>query len=107
MSEGRRIKREKHTVTAMIRLYCKKQHGTKDRLCADCQELFDYAMIRLSKCRFTELKPTCGKCPVHCYQPAMRERIVRVMKNAGPRMLRSHPVMAVRHLLDGFKKVSR
>ena len=48
-------------------------------------------------------KPTCAKCPIHCYKPAMREQIRDVMRYAGPRMLKRHPVLAIRHLLNGLK----
>ena len=34
----------------------------------------------------------------------MRARIREVMRYAGPRMLLSHPLMALRHLLDGLRK---
>ena len=39
--------------------------------------LLDYAAIRLERCRFGMEKPVCAKCPVHCYQPARREQIIR------------------------------
>jgi hypothetical protein len=57
MADGPRIRREKKTVDAMIRLYCCKHHGTHDdELCPDCKELHEYAMLRLSKCPFQENK---------------------------------------------------
>jgi hypothetical protein len=34
----------------------------------------------------------------------MRERIREVMRYSGPRMLLSHPLMAIRHLIDGLRK---
>jgi hypothetical protein len=37
----------------------------------------------------------------------MREKIRAVMCHAGPRMVRKHPVLAVRHLLDERKKPVR
>jgi hypothetical protein len=99
-----RLEREAKTVGAMIRLYCREQHGGAAGLCADCQELLDYANLRLAKCPFQEGKTTCANCRVHCYKPAMRERVRVVMRYAGPRMLYRHPVLAVRHLLDGRRK---
>ena len=101
---SRRLQREAHTVAAMIRHYCRDHHHTPDRLCADCAELLAYARRRLTRCPFQERKTTCGKCPVHCYAPAMRERIREVMRYAGPRMLFSHPLLALMHLLDGLRK---
>ena len=101
---SRRLQREAHTVAAMIRRYCRDRHHTTDGLCPECAELLAYARHRLARCPFQERKTTCGKCPVHCYAPAMRERIREVMRYAGPRMLFSHPLLALMHLLDGLRK---
>lgn len=104
MAEGPRIKREKKTVNAMINLYCHKHHGTDDKLCPECKELQEYAMLRLSRCPFQENKSTCGKCLVHCYKPKMKEKIAKVMRYSGPRMLLHHPILALHHVFDGRKK---
>ena len=101
---SRRLQREAHTVAAMIRRYCRDRHHTTDGLCPECAKLLAYARRRLTRCPFQERKTTCGKCPVHCYAPAMRERIREVMRYAGPRMLFSHPLLALMHLLDGLRK---
>lgn len=89
---------ERDTLEAMIRLFCKGQHHG-DSLCAECTDLLRYAEARLAKCTYGADKPTCRKCPIHCYRPEMRERITAVMKYAGPRMLIHHPVAALRHVL--------
>ena len=85
----------------MIRMYCHNQHYAKGLLCEDCQELLDYARERLEKCPFREGKPTCAKCPVHCYTPIMRGRVRAVMRYAGPRMAYRHPLLTALHFLDG------
>jgi predicted amidophosphoribosyltransferase len=95
-----RIDRERRTVEAMIHLYCRKVHSRGDGLCAACQSLLEYAGARLLRCPFQEGKPVCVNCPVHCYRPDMRERIRKVMRYAGPRMLLRHPWLALRHLWD-------
>lgn len=59
-----------------------------------------YADKRLDKCVFGEEKPACKQCPVHCYQPAKREEMKRIMRWAGPRMLWRHPILTIRHLID-------
>ena len=69
-------------------------------LCPQCQALLDYAHKRLEHCKFGEDKPSCTRCPVHCYKPAMREQIRQVMRYSGPRMLLHDPIMAIRHLWD-------
>ena len=68
-------------------------------LCPECAALLDYTLRRLDSCRFGNDKPSCRKCPVHCYRADMRERIHTVMRWAGPRMIFRHPIAATRHLL--------
>ena len=127
-----KIEREKATVGVMIRLYCRRVHGSgkgnADRsrtgkgegsaqgsgescvqgsaegngaggreLCPECRELLDYALARLGRCPYGEAKPVCRHCPTHCYSPAMREGIRRVMRFSGPRMVLYAPVEVVRH----------
>lgn len=98
-----RMDREGKTIAVMLGMYCRDQHGGKE-LCAECQELLTYARQRLEKCPFQEGKTTCAKCPVHCYKPAMRERVRTVMRYSGPRMTYRHPMMAIQHLIDGRRK---
>ena len=94
--------REFKMIAAMLRMYCHAHHGAEDAtLCADCAELHDYARRRLDRCLFGEAKPTCTNCTVHCYKASMRERVKLVMRWAGPRMLWHHPMLAVRHMIDG------
>lgn len=105
--KGPRIEREKRTVSAMIELYCADQHATaKGQLCPTCTELRTYAMQRLDLCPFQEEKSTCLNCAVHCYRADRKEEIRVVMRYAGPRMLRHHPILAIRHVLDGRRKAA-
>ena len=83
----------------MIRLYCKKRHGTKTGLCPECMALAEYAFERSDMCPFMENKTFCSNCRVHCYKPKMRNKIRQVMRFSGPRMIFHHPVMAIRHLI--------
>jgi hypothetical protein len=101
---SKRLNREWRTMEVMIKIHCRDQHGSSMMLCAACQALLDYAHVRLERCRFGAEKPTCANCPVHCYQKARREQVKAVMRYAGPRMLSEHPVMSLRHWLDGFRK---
>lgn len=104
MPKSSRMAREAQTVEAMIALYCHAQHGSRGAPCAECGALLDYARMRLDKCPYQEGKTTCARCPVHCYQPAMRARVRAVMRYAGPRMLLRHPLLAMMHLIDGLRK---
>ncbi|MEN0615573.1 nitrous oxide-stimulated promoter family protein [Klebsiella indica] len=101
---GKRIAREKKTISSMISLY--------RRLCQDASDdaehyraLNAYADKRLDKCVFGEEKPACRQCPVHCYQPARREEMKQIMRWAGPRMLWRHPILTFRHLIDDKRPV--
>lgn len=91
-----KIAREKRIVELMIGLYCRKCEKNS-KLCENCQKLLAYAHARLEHCPFGEAKTSCKSCPVHCYQPAMREQMRRVMRFAGPRMLLYAPIATFRH----------
>ena len=98
-----RLQRETKTLRVMIDIYCRGQHKSK-QICPQCGALMAYAEIRVEKCPFSENKPTCAKCPAHCYKPEMRQSIKKVMRYSGPRMLHLHPVLTAFHLIDGLKK---
>jgi hypothetical protein len=100
----KRLAREWRTIATMIACYCRAHHATREALCPECRGLLDYATIRLERCRFGSEKPVCAKCPVHCYQPARREQVRKVMRYAGPRMVGRHPILSLRHWLDGRRE---
>ena len=99
--------REKRTVSLMIRIYCKKKHGTRKGLCPECEALDAYARMWSDKCPFMETKTFCSNCKVHCYKADMREKIRAVMRFSGPRMIFSHPIMAIRHVIESKKEKRR
>lgn len=99
-----KIQTEKETVEKMIHIYC-KWHVEGDEICVGRQELLDYAHERLNRCPFGENKPTCRKCPIHCYKPTMKRQMQEVMRFAGPRMLWYHPIAAIQHLWKEMKPV--
>lgn len=103
----RKREQEMELVSQMIRLYCRKQHGTKTELCPNCRELEEYAALRSRKCPFMETKTFCSNCRVHCYKPEMREKIREVMRFSGPRMVTCHPVMVLRHVVESRKEKYR
>jgi hypothetical protein len=100
----KRLARERQTIVAMIGSYCEGHHQADTALCPECRQLLDYAAVRLERCRFGAEKPVCAKCPVHCYERFRREQVKTVMRYAGPRMLWQHPILSLRHWLDGFRK---
>ncbi|OCG27303.1 hypothetical protein A9G11_12880 [Gilliamella sp. wkB108] len=102
---GPKITQEKATVRVMIYLYCHKKHHTPhNQLCDECNDLLQYAMQRLTMCRFGEEKTTCERCPKHCYRKDYKLKIKQVMRFSGPRMMIYHPVMAMKHLYKNLIK---
>lgn len=102
-------KREQYVVSQMINLYCRKNHKEKrmknnKELCEECSRLESYAKIRSEKCPFMEKKTFCSNCKIHCYKPEMREKIKKVMRFSGPRMIMYHPILAVWHLITSKKE---
>ena len=104
----RRLQREYRTIESMLGIWCGDRHAhhvSRDGLCTECRELLAYAGQRLAKCPYGEHKPTCAKCPVHCYRRAQREQVREVMRYAGPRMLWRHPWQALLHVLDKLRRI--
>jgi len=91
-------------MTTTRRFYCRDHHQPERDLCAEYKQSLSYANIRLERCRFGKEKPPCAKCPVHCYQRDRREQVRVIMRYAGPRMRWKHPIMSLRHWLDGMHK---
>ena len=74
-----KVEQEKKIVADMIALYCRKVHRSRE-LCPECKALTEYAMRRSDLC------------------PQKEDKIRRVMRFSGPRMLFYHPIAALRHL---------
>lgn len=109
ISLQKKLASEYKTLTVMVRIYCQSHHQqvrqNKSSFCSDCAELLDYALVRLDRCPYGEKKPTCNKCPVHCYKPEQKQQAKTIMAYAGPRMLLKHPIIAIGHLLRETKAV--
>jgi hypothetical protein len=103
MKDSSRISREKKTLKIMIGMYCNAHHCKAGGSCMECDRLYDYAMSRIDKCPYHEYKPVCGRCPVHCYEAEMREDMRAIMRHSGPRILLSHPVFGIMHIIDRIK----
>lgn len=103
-----RLRREYRTMACMVEIWCAHHHGNAARTdgsCDECREFLAYAARRLEKCPYGEAKPTCAKCPIHCYKRAQREHARDIMRFAGPRMTFRHPWLSLMHLLDKIRKV--
>ena len=110
MDVEKKRKREQYVVTEMIDLYCKHHHSENRKdghMCSECEELSEYARFRSEKCPFMKEKTFCANCKVHCYKPDMREKIRKVMRYSGPRMLFHHPILAIWHLISSKREKKR
>lgn len=106
--ERGRLRRELRTMECMVDIYCAGHgHGrmADASVCTDCAAFLAYAATRLAKCPYGPEKPTCAKCPIHCYKPRPRELAREIMRYAGPRMLLRHPWLSLTHVLDKIRKV--
>jgi len=91
------VEREKQTVKAMVRIYCRYHHHQD--LCEECNSVLNYAIKRIEKCIYGPEKPACNNCTTHCYSPAMKAKVKEIMRFSGPKMICKHPVMALAHLI--------
>jgi hypothetical protein len=103
-----RLKREYRTMECMVDIWCTDHHREAHAAggpCEECREFLAYAARRLEKCPYGERKPTCAKCPIHCYKRVQREHARQIMRYAGPKMTYRHPWLALMHLVDKVRKV--
>ena len=98
-----RLKRERITIKKMVKMYCNSKHHTRKLICNDCQELLDYAILKIDRCIFETEKPACSECLVHCYAKEKRENIKTIMRFAGPRMMYYHPYLGIMHFIDKYR----
>jgi hypothetical protein len=104
--ETPRLKRELRTMQCMVEIYCRDHHLQRaTATCAECRKFLDYAEQRLQKCPYGKKKPTCARCPIHCYKRVQREQAREIMRYAGPRMTLRHPWLSLTHLADKLRRV--
>lgn len=80
----------------MVWLYCSKKEKN-NKLCDKCLDLIEYSTKRLDNCPYAKEKPSCKKCPKHCYKKEYRENIREVMRFSAPRMIFYYPKETLRH----------
>ena len=79
--------READILRKFVLTFCRASHRRERHLCSDCSELLDYALVRLERCPY-DPKPICRRCPTHCYEPDMREKMRQVMRFSGLHFVR-------------------
>lgn len=92
--------KEKGIVSLMVGIYCRSKHKTKEGLCDECKDLEKYSHKRLEHCSFKEEKPSCKKCPIHCYKAIYKTKIKAVMRFSGPRVIFYRPLEALKHFFE-------
>jgi hypothetical protein len=93
-----------------VRIYCGAKHGNQigtniqvesitvkeTLLCDECAEVARHALAKRRNCPLTP-KPSCKKCPVHCYGRYYRAKIREIMAFSGRRMILRGRVDYLRH----------
>ena len=100
---------EYRTIEAMAKLYCRHhhQHSKNTIVCDKCEDFLIYANEKLHRCPYGQNKPTCNRCPIHCYKKNQRLQAKEIMRYAGPRMLVWHPILAINHLLSERRSIPK
>ena len=113
-------KKEKdiEVLSDFINIYCREKHGQNERepfpliderlheilgkkkllLCDECSKLLNHGIAKLILCPY-DPKPTCRKCPTHCYAPGYRERVRRVMRFSGTYLVKRGRLDLLLHYL--------
>lgn len=58
-----------------------------------------YSMERIQKCPKMATKTYCSNCEIHCYRAEFREKVRKIMRYAGPRLLLKKPSFVIDHAL--------
>lgn len=81
--------RREEVLKDLISMYCREHHGC-DNLCEECNELMQYALVRIGRCPNNMTKVPCNRCPCPCYSDEMRKRMKVVMDSCAS-YFRRHP----------------
>jgi hypothetical protein len=99
INNGPNIQKEKEIIKEMIELYCRKKHQ-RGKLCKECRDLKNYALLRVSLCHLGEEKTTCSNCTIHCYKPKFRKKMEVLKHFARPWMMLYHPAYSWKQWVD-------
>jgi hypothetical protein len=100
------IQRDVDVLAEFISIYCQAKHigekvspsdaggivgrycaGNTLRYCNDCRRLLLHAVSKRVLCPY-DPKPSCKRCPSHCYGQGYREKIREVMRFSGMELIR-------------------
>lgn len=102
---SRDVRKDVEVLAEFIHIYCEDVHpgavkhpavargaagryleGISFVFCDECRDLLLHAVSKRIICPY-DPKPSCKKCPTHCYAPEHRARIRRVMRHSGMRLI--------------------
>lgn len=102
---SREVQHDVEVLAEFIHIYCQDVHpgaarhpavsrgaagryleGISFAYCDECRDLLLYAVSKRITCPH-DPKPSCKKCPTHCYAPEYRAMIRRVMRHSGMRLI--------------------
>ncbi len=96
-----KVSKEKKIVYLMIEIYSKHHDKKELKDNEEMLQLLNYAYKRLDHCPFKDKKSFCSICKIHCYEKTMREKIKKVMRYSGPRIIIYHPILFIKHQFRG------
>jgi hypothetical protein len=102
--------RDLKVLVRFIGIYCNARHdadirevielpsclGKPDQLCPECAALVAYGIQKRLLCPL-DPKPSCRRCPIHCYSRNYRARIREIMAFSGRRMILRGRLDYIRH----------
>ncbi len=113
---ARRLQRDVAILAKFVGVYCKHRHREAGKaplrfggracpwtfdwppLCGPCRKLLAHGVVKRLRCPY-DPKPSCRKCPAHCYAPKYRAAMREVMRFSGRRLVLSGRLDYLLHLL--------
>jgi hypothetical protein len=116
-SDLAKMQKDSRMVARMVEIFCRGRHADRGRvpyvpsgkiaplvegvdvaLCEECGKLLSYSLSMRTICPY-DPKPTCRKCPTHCYRAGHRERIREVMRYSGWWLVRHGRIDLLRKMI--------
>ncbi len=113
---ARRVRRDLAILAKFVGVYCRYRHRGAEKsplrfggqtpawaagwadLCSPCRTLLAHGIVKRLRCPY-DPKPSCRKCPTHCYAPKYRAAMRAVMRYSGRRLVLSGRLDYLLHLL--------
>ncbi len=97
------VPKEKENIRKTFGVYCHGNHNTEgDKLCPKCTALLTTVFTKIARCPYGITKPICEKCETPCFGEKATNEFRSIMSSAQRKMLLSHPMMTIKHKLQGL-----